>query len=102
MEVLDHEPQTWFLLADGDALLLDARCSHGPVDYSVLVELNEPERAAYAVEGHAFASKLAEAIHYSAPGAKGSTSPFKSRDLSSSRSGAVNAAVSAWFQRQRA
>ncbi|WP_369942346.1 hypothetical protein [Xanthomonas medicagonis] len=34
MQVVDHEPHAWFLLRDGDTLLLDVNCSHGAVGYA--------------------------------------------------------------------
>ncbi|OCJ53220.1 hypothetical protein A6U92_24980 [Agrobacterium rubi] len=81
MKVLDNEPWLWHLLEDGDILYLDATCSHSAVDYSVIIVLNEAERAAYEAKGRTYLNTLAHDIHYSAPGVIGSQSPFKSRNL---------------------
>ena len=81
MKVLDSEPWGWDLLEDGDILYLNANCSHSAVDYSVIIVLNEAERAAYEAKGRAYLNTLAHDIHYSAQGVIGSQSPFKSRNL---------------------
>ncbi|WHA40416.1 hypothetical protein [Agrobacterium larrymoorei] len=81
MKVLDDEPWGWHLLEDGDTLYLDAHCSHSFIDYSVIIALNEAERAAYQAEGRTYLNKLAHEIHYSAPGVIGSQSRFRSRNL---------------------
>ncbi|MBB3947182.1 hypothetical protein GGQ73_003148 [Rhizobium skierniewicense] len=81
MKVLDSEPWGWDLLEDGDILYLHAICSHSAVDYSVIIVLNEAERAAYEAKGRAYLNTLAHDIHYSAPGVIGSQSPFKPRNL---------------------
>jgi hypothetical protein len=99
VKVLDHEPSAWFLLEEDGTLYLDAHCSHGPVDYDVLVALNPMEASAYKNEGRAYLDQLAYDIHYSAPGAIGSTSPFKSRNLAVGQGGEkkrVLVAVEAW------
>jgi len=96
MQVLDHEPNRWFLLQDGEALLLDANCSHGPVGYSFLMALDAKETARFRTEGRGFLSDLAESVHMSNPGARGSPSPYRVRRLPAERDAAVTAAVLAW------
>lgn len=96
MHVVDHAPSAWFLLAEGDALLLDVHCSHSAFDYSVLVELTEAERAAFDRGGRAYLDDLAQKIHHSAPAARGSTSPYRDRDLSRRRGSEVSTAVREW------
>ncbi len=81
MEVIDHAPYSWFLLREGDALLLDARCSQGAFDASVLIALDAAELAERDAGGHDAVDRLATAVHMSAPFARGTTSPFRDRDL---------------------
>ncbi|WP_431103988.1 hypothetical protein [Roseateles noduli] len=99
MEVLDHEPQLWFLVGEKDSLLFEVTCSHGAVDYIVTLALNDAERQAYAARGHAYLNELAEAIHFSAPGVRGSVSPYRDRKLDSLRSNRVSEAVRDWLKR---
>ena len=98
MEVIDHGPYAWFLLRDGDALLLDAHCSHSAVDYSWLVELNAAERAAYAECGRAWLDEFAQAIHYSAPGVIGNRSPYRDRRVEAARGRQVSETIAAWVK----
>ena len=84
MKVIDHEPGLWFLLGDDDRLFLEVNCEHSAVGYNVLIELDESERAQQTAQGRAYLSKSAEAINYSAPGARGSQSSYKSRNISPS------------------
>jgi hypothetical protein len=94
MRVVDHEPGFWFLLAQDERLLLDVNCEHGAVGYDVLIELNEIERAEYLRRQHAYLSELAEVINYSAPGVRGSQSPYKVRNIWSQLGAHVVKAVS--------
>ena len=96
MKVLDHEPYAWFLLEHEGALYLDAHCSHSFFDYSVLIALDAEECAQYEKRGRDYLGKLAYDIHYSAPAALGSTSPFRSRNLTRGLGDLVSAAVKAW------
>jgi hypothetical protein len=100
MKVIDHEPGLWFLLGDDDRLFLDVNCEHSAVGYTVLIELDESERAQQTAQGRAYLSKLAEAINYSAPGARGSQSSYKSRNISSQYGAQVSEAIRAWRSRQ--
>lgn len=83
MEVVDHEPRCWFLLRDRGALFLDASCEHRAVGYTVLIQLDADEASQYANGGRAYLNQLAQAIHESAPGAIGSRSPYKDRNIMS-------------------
>ena len=100
MQVIDHEPGLWFLLSDDDRLFLDVNCEHSAVGYDVLIEIDESERAQQTAQGRAYLSKLAEAINYSAPGARGSQSGYKSRNISSEYGAQVSEAIRAWRSRQ--
>jgi hypothetical protein len=96
MDVLDHEPHWWYLLQDGDALLLDVHCSNGPVDYDWTMVLNDGEVAQYRAAGLAFINSLAEKVQWTAPGARGSSSPYLGRNLDASARQQVSAAVMNW------
>jgi hypothetical protein len=100
MKVIDHEPGLWFLLGDDDRLFLDVNCEHSAVGHDVLIELDGSERAQQTAQGRAYLSKLAEAINYSAPGARGSQSSYKSRNVSSQYGAQVSEAIRAWRSRQ--
>ena len=105
MRVLDHEPHAWFLLEDNGAFYLDAHCSHSAVDFSVLIALNATEQAAYEAGGHCYLDRLAHDIHYSAPGVRGSRSPYQARNLAigpGDQSRRANAAIKAWRSDQGA
>ena len=59
MDVVDHEPAAWFLLADGEQMFLDVNCeAGGGVGYSILLELTADERRAIVLEGHVAADRL--------------------------------------------
>ena len=96
MEVLAHAPHWWFLLADGDDLLLDVNCSQGAFGFSVLLVLDADERQAYAERGREALQELARAVHDSAPAARGSNSPYRARDLSRARGEETTDAVRRW------
>jgi|SRR6476619_4978542 len=96
MTVIDHEPSGWFLLREGERLMLDVNCSHGAVSYQFLMELNGAERAAYAARGHSFLSELAEKVQDSAPGAIGNISPYRERNLRGAVRSWVDEVAIAW------
>lgn len=107
MRYVDHEPGTWFLVAQGGELYLDARYSYSAViDSSALVRLDEPELADYRTHGHDALTRLARRIHDSAPYTE--SSPYRARDLYQGPGGsALRDAVSAatvehtWAAEQR-
>lgn len=68
MQVVDHEPHAWFLFKEGNDLLLDVNCNHGPAGYSVMIQLSEEEEAEYSKKGHAYLNWLAQAVQDSGPG----------------------------------
>lgn len=100
MDVLDHARAAWYLLSDGDALLLDVNCNHGAVGYSVLIELTAAERARWEQDGRDYLDVLSHEIHFSAPivgnPLVGEPSPYRARDLTRTRSGEVSDAVRRW------
>jgi len=96
MNVIDLEPQFWFLLEDGDALFLDANCNHSFVGYSFMIRLSPDEVALYTARGRGYLSDLAQQVQDSAPILAVSRSPFKGRDVSSAHAEAVMEAVARW------
>ena len=96
MQVLDHQPNTWFLLEAGEALLFDAACNHSAFGYSWLIELNAEERQAYASGGRGFLDWLAQDIHNGVPILEVSRSPYKTRDRSRAFGAEVTRTIVAW------
>ncbi len=90
MQVVDHEPRAWFLLRDGAGTYLDVNCSHGPVGYSVLLELDDDERRALDEGGRGYLDGLAAVVAHRV------RSTYRDRDLTHSRGHEVTAAVAAW------
>ena len=91
MHVIDHEPHSWFLFKEADALLLDVNCNHGPVGYSVMIQLNAEEESEYSRKGHDFLNWLAQAVQDSGPG-----SGYQLRDLTATYAKESLAAVNEW------
>jgi hypothetical protein len=95
VHVVDQAPAAWYLLADGDGLFLDVNCSHGAFGYSVLIELDQSERTRWAELGRGYLDTLSQAVQDSAP-LVDATSPYRARDLTSTRSNEVSDAVRRW------
>ncbi|WP_295969227.1 hypothetical protein [uncultured Xanthomonas sp.] len=98
MQVVDHAPHAWFLLRDGDTLLLDVNCSHGPVGYEWTMALNEEEAARFLALGHDFIAQLAEQVQWTAPGVSGSRSPYLGRKADAETRRRVTLAIKAWIK----
>ena len=81
MIVLDDEHYGWSLLEEDGQLYLDVMCSHSAVDYTFLLRMNDEESRLFREKGRPYLDELAYRIHYSAPGVRGSRSPFKTRSL---------------------
>ena len=96
MIVVEHAEHEWFLLQDGDRLLLDVACSHGAVGYGWVMALTADETARYRAEGRAAIDRLAIDVQDSAPGVLGSPSPYVGRDLGHVLDGPIALAVSDW------
>jgi hypothetical protein len=96
MKVIDHEPQTWFLLDDSGKLLLLAFCDYSFVSYEVLLALSPDEQSIFKERGHEYLNWLAQDINNSVPALKVSTSQYKARAQSPSRREAANSAIAAW------
>ncbi len=96
MQVLDHEPYSWFLFeADGE-LYLDANCNHSAFGYSFMVRLTAAEARRYRDEGRGYLDWLAQDIHNGAPILSASTSPYKLRRASDDEQAQASAALRAW------
>ncbi len=91
MQVIDHQPHTWFLFQQKNDLLLDVNCGQSAVGYSVLIRLSAEEVATYGQEGAAYLDQLAERVHRSGPG-----STHQLRDISAQYSGECTAAIESW------
>ncbi|HWV15259.1 MAG TPA: hypothetical protein VN030_07485 [Cellvibrio sp.] len=90
----------WILYAEGEAIFLEALCSHGAVDYNFFIELNSEERHDYKKFGSEYLSRLSYEIHYSAPGVIGNCSIYKERCVSKQYIDQFAAAYSAWRKQQ--
>lgn len=92
MQVVDHKPHAWFLFKEGNALLLDVNCNHGPAGYGVLIRLSAEEVSEYSQKGRAFLNWLAQVVQNSGPG-----SGYQRRDVSAIYSKeTIAAAVNEW------
>jgi hypothetical protein len=100
MRVVDHDPAFWFLLAEGDRLILDVNCAHGVVSYDFAIELNERERDEHAAHGHDYLSQLADQLNYSAPGVRGTASPYKNRNITSNIGPQIVEVINQWRSQQ--
>lgn len=96
MKVIDHSPQFWYLLQDASDLILTVSCEHSFVGYDFTMKLNSNEITKYKQLGSAYLSELAEAINYSCPIARGSSSVFKERNIDAQYSDAIGQAVENW------
>lgn len=96
MKVLEHSPSFWFLFGENDHLFLDVNCSHGPVSYDVLIELNGAEAAQYSARGRDYLDTLAEGVNLSGPGVAGSDSVYQSRNVAATYRAEVAHAIDNW------
>ncbi|MBY5939227.1 hypothetical protein [Marinobacter nauticus] len=79
MRVIDEEKNSWFLFEEEGKLLFDVNCSHSFVGYDFMMFLNEEEIALYKEQGRGYLNELANAIDYSSPISRSSTSKYKER-----------------------
>ncbi|SDC42099.1 hypothetical protein SAMN05192589_102157 [Paracidovorax valerianellae] len=98
MQVVDHEPHAWFLLRDGDTLLLDVDCSHGAVGYVWTMVLTAQEVAQFRALGRDVIAQLAERVQSTAPGVVGNRSPYLVRKADVDTRQRVTVAIKAWIQ----
>ena len=79
MKVIDEEKSSWFLFEEDGKLLFDVNCSYSFVGYDFMMFLNEEEIALYKEKGREYLNDLANAIDFSSPISKTSTSKYKER-----------------------
>ena len=91
MQVVDHEPYVWFLFTEGNTFFLDVNCNHGPVGYSVMIQLNDAEELEYFQKGRAYLNWLAQAVQDSGP-----RQGYQLRDVTAIYSKESMAAVNEW------
>lgn len=96
MKVIDHEPQTWFLLEDAGALFLDGNYNHGFIGYDWMIQLSAEEMDRYRQRGREFISWLAEDVQNSAPILEVSHSSYKARRVSGALYARAAAAIEEW------
>jgi hypothetical protein len=82
MKLIDEEPWRWMLFEDGDDLYLDVLCSQSAVDYRFPVLLDAQEVSEFRESGRDALNRLAQEIHYSAPGVIGNNSRYRGRKVS--------------------
>ena len=63
MNVIEHNPQTFFLLKANAGYYLDVNCSRSFVGFTITVRLNDNESAQYEASGLAYAKSLAEDVN---------------------------------------
>jgi hypothetical protein len=95
VEVIDSAPGGWFLLGAGSQLYLDVNCNHHAFGYSVLIELDQHERARFDREGRVYLDELSRAVRDSAPGVD-VRSPYGGRDLTDALGSEASQAVRLW------
>ena len=62
MKVVDYHRAFYFLLELDGEYYIDVNCNHGPVGFSVTVQLNRSEKIHYKNQGSDFSYNLAEVI----------------------------------------
>jgi hypothetical protein len=101
MKVIDHEPQSWFLLEDAGALLLDGNYNHSFLGYDWMIQLNQDELEQYRKRGREFINRLAEDVQNSVPILKVSGSLYKTRRVPSELYDKASEAIEAWKEGSR-
>lgn len=99
MQVIDHEPQSWFLFEGTDNFVFNVNCEHSCVGYDFTIVLSAEETARYKMEGRLYLNRLAEEVNYSAPIARGSESKYKGRNAQSQYQKDMDAAVEKWREK---
>ncbi len=99
LKVLDYEHYSWFLLQEGEDLILDIHCGHSFISYGLTMKLNADEIARFKQEGRSYLSKLAHEVHYSAP-IVNEKSPYKSRDISNDYREIMTPVIVQWRKEQ--
>jgi hypothetical protein len=101
MKVVDHQPQSWFLLEEDGDLFIDVNCSHSFIGYGYLIQLNDEEKSIYECSGRAYIDWLSQDIHNSVPILIASTSKYKTRKATSDIEIKAHEAISDWLDKNR-
>jgi len=64
MEVIDFEPQFWFLLRKDNDYFIDVNCSYSFVGYGRFIQLDASELKEYKKRGKPFLNDFANDIQY--------------------------------------
>jgi hypothetical protein len=94
MRVIEHGPNAWVLLAEGQALFLEVDCKRGAFAHSVLLRLNAEETRAYGMEGRGFLDALAQWVQAAEAAPDG---PYRKRDVAGLYSDKIAAAMEDWL-----
>jgi hypothetical protein len=89
MIVIDHEPNSWFLLREGDDLCLDVNCNSSFASFDVLILLSPKEETSFSRQGREAILTLVASIQLN-------PSKFEDRDISSLRGLDVTDTIVAW------
>lgn len=101
MKVVDHEPQTWFLLEDAGALFLDGNYNHSFLGYDWMIQLSPDELDQYRQRGREFINWLAADVQSSVPILEASSSSYKPRRVKAELYNQASAAIEEWKQVSR-
>ncbi len=100
MKVVDHEPQSWFLLEDSGSLFLDGNYSHSFIGYDWMIQLSDQEMKQFRQRGREFVDWLTRDIQNSVPILEVSKSSYKARRVPHVLHERASAAIKEW-QEQR-
>jgi hypothetical protein len=64
MEVIHHEPASWYLFREGGYLYFDVNCTQSAVSFSILMQLDDAEVAEYNSLGRVFLEHLAAEVSF--------------------------------------
>jgi hypothetical protein len=92
MNVLAHEPHSWFLLDHQGRLLLDVNCSYSAFSYPMLFELLPSEAEAYRSQGIAAISHLAQRVQLN-----GQSQDMQSRNITAELGEQVMRTIETWL-----
>jgi hypothetical protein len=64
VEVVQHEPASWYLLREDGHHYFDINCSQSASSFSILLQFNEDEESEYHALGRIFLDYLAAKVSY--------------------------------------
>ena len=89
MEVVEHEPNAWFLLKEDQTYFLDVNCSSSAVGFGILIQLTDDECREYLGIGRIYIQYLAARVQFW-------PTQYASRNLSRTHGTRVGSAIAAW------